>query len=162
MIDNNEKQESQVSPRTYRIRERIEELLRQAMRDRDKVMLQAYRNIKTEITVKEKEYGKPADDAAIMSLFKAMVKSRTKAIETFVQAGRQDLADENRTECNIMSQFLPAEMTDEQVKYILEDIVKISGMYRKSDMGRVMAAFSEKFPEEDKGRAASILKNILA
>lgn len=112
-------QEGEMSPRRYVIRQSIDDELKLALKERRMADLMAYRNIKAELTSKEKETGKPADDSVVIALFKSMVKSRNKAVETFVAAGREDLADENRREIAILSKHLPKQMEANEVKYTL-------------------------------------------
>lgn len=161
MIEEQKKQDGEMSPRKYNIRESVDEQLKLAMRERRHADLMAYRNIKSEITAKEKENGKPADDSVIIPLFKTMIKTRAKAAETFKSAGRDDLAAENQLEIDIMAAHVPKQMDANELKYILEGIAKEHSMYSKSSMGSIMRIFSERHPDEDKGTAAKLLQQIL-
>ena len=132
-----------------------------AMKKRDVIELLALRNIKTEITNKEKEQGSELDDSAIIALFKVMVKSREKANETFMSNDRADLAENNLLEISIMSEYLPKQMVYDDIKKAVEGIVKDKQLYKKSDMGIIMKAFAEMHPDGSRGTVSEILKNIL-
>lgn len=155
------KNQSEMSPKKYTIREKINDMLVAAFKAKKQSEVMALRNIKTELTVKEKEHGQYADDSVAITLFKAMIKSRKKAIDIFVEQNREDLANENRTEIEIMSQFVPAQMEVNELKYALDAIAKDNNMYTKDKFGDVMKIFGQLHPGEDKGLASQLLKNIL-
>ena len=156
------KEDQQLPVKTYKIRENIDARLSVAMLNKDRDIVGALRMVKTEITAKEKETGQPADDATLRILFRQMVKSRNKANDVFMSSDREDLAFQNNFEIAIMSQYLPVQMSQDDMVSALQAIAKSNNMYTKADFGKVMKLFGEAYPDEDKGMASQLLKNILA
>lgn len=162
MIEESTKNDAgELSPKKYDIAERITTALKGAMRSRDADTLNACRSIKAALIEKEKENGQPVDDSTAITLFKYLVKSKTKARDIFAENGRPDLAAENQLEIDILNSYLPAQMTQEDVRYALESIVKDNGLYKKANMGAVMKIFSEQHPDEDRKLASTLLQQIL-
>lgn len=135
------------------ISDQLTEKMKEAMKSKNTVALNALRSLKTALTNARIEKGNlhaELDDAEETAVVRKQIKQREDAIEQFAKAGRTDLSDKEETEKAVLAAFLPAEMTEEEIKNALEEVIAETGASSKKDMGRVMKAMQEK----TQGRAA--------
>ena len=105
----------------------------------------------------EKDKRTQLDDQGVIEVIAKEVKSRKEAIEMFRQGGRQDLIDKNEKEIEILSEYLPPQLSEAEIKEIIEDAVNKTGAAGLKDMGKVMGAVMPKV----KGRAEGSTVNRL-
>lgn len=135
------------------ISDQLTEKMKEAMKSKNTVALNALRSLKTALTNARIEKGNlhaELDDAEEAAVVRKQIKQREDAIEQFAKAGRTDLSDKEETEKAVLAAFLPAELTEEEIKNALEEVIAETGASSKKDMGRVMKAMQEK----TQGRAA--------
>jgi hypothetical protein len=102
-------------------------------------------------------------DDQILQLLQTMVKQREESIRLYQQGGRQDLADEERAEIAIIREFLPPQLTPEEVEAAVADIIEELSATSLKDMGRVMAALKDRFAGSmDFTQASGIVRARLA
>ncbi|MCU0837792.1 MAG: GatB/YqeY domain-containing protein [Rhodospirillales bacterium] len=102
-------------------------------------------------------------DDQILQLLQTMVKQREESIRLYQQGGRQDLADEERAEIAIIREFLPPQLTPEEVEAAVADIIEELSATSLKDMGRVMAALKDRFAGSmDFTQASGIVRTRLA
>jgi uncharacterized protein YqeY len=111
-----------------------------AMRSHDPIRLTALRMLKTALTNREVERGRPLDDAESRQVVSALVKQRKDSIAQFTSGGRQDLADKEAAEILVLEAYLPAAADPAAVEQAVADAVRESGATSAKDMGRVMKA----------------------
>lgn len=137
--------------------EQVSEDIKKAMLAKDKVALDALRGIKKDFleakTAKGSD-GELHDDQALKILQK-LVKQRKESAEMYVQAGRQELADEELAQCKIIEQYLPAMMSDEELTAALTAIISQVGAAGPQDMGKVMGVATKQLAGKAEGRAIS-------
>lgn len=121
------------------ISEQLREQINQAMKEGDdtrvstlKLLLNAFNN--AEIDNKRQKL----TDEQELEIVRAEAKKRKDAIEAFEKAGRDDRAQEEKKELNILNEFLPPDLTREEIEELVEEGISETGASSKSDMGRVM------------------------
>lgn len=131
--------------------------IKKAMLARDQARLQTLRGIKKEFleakTAKGSD-GTLSDDAAMKILTK-MVKQRKETAEIYLSQSRQDLADVELAEAAIIEEYLPKQMTEEELAEALKEIIAQVGATSAKDMGKVMGVASKQLAGKAEGRAIS-------
>ncbi len=143
----------------------ISEDIKKAMLARDHVALEALRGIKKEFleakTAKGTD-GELHDDAALKILQK-MIKQRRESAEMYVAGKRQDLADAELAQAEIIARYLPQQMNPEQITEALKQIIAELGATSMADMGKVMGVASKQLAGKADGKAIStIVRQLLA
>ncbi|MGB0843469.1 MAG: GatB/YqeY domain-containing protein [Alphaproteobacteria bacterium] len=101
-------------------------------------------------------------DADILQLLQKMVKQRQDSIQAYTQADRQDLADQEANEIEIIQAFLPKSLSDEEVQTAIDTSIETVEATSIKDMGKVMAQLRERFPGQiDFGKASGLIKQAL-
>ncbi|HZV20017.1 MAG TPA: GatB/YqeY domain-containing protein [Hyphomicrobiales bacterium] len=150
------------------IREKIAEALKQGMRAKNEAATMTLRMINAAIKQKDIDVARPRgderiSDEEILSLLQGLIKSRREAIDLYKKGGRQDLVDKEQGEIGIIEQFLPRQLSEEEAKAAVKDVVAALGAGSIKDMGKVMAALKAKYAGRlDMTKAAAIVKQVLA
>jgi uncharacterized protein len=107
--------------------------------------------------------GKPAaTDDELLSFLQKMIKQRQESLAIYEKAGRADLATQEREEIEIISSYLPKQMSETEARRAIESLVKELGAGGMKDMGRVMAALKERYSGQmDFAKASGLLKGML-
>lgn len=150
------------------IREQIKAKLIESMKAKDEQAIGTLRLINAAIKDKDIEArpkGNPngIDDSAVMSLLQSMIKQRKESIEMYRQGHRDDLAAKEQAEVDIIQSFLPQQMTEEEMKVAIRDVITQTGATSVKDMGKVMGTVKAKYAGRmDMGRASGLIKAALA
>lgn len=142
------------------LRQRIEDDIRTALKAGDKQRLSCLRMVKSKVQEKQVELrgteGREAElsDEDVTNVVSAYAKQRRDSIESYEQGGREDLAANERAELEILTAYLPQQMSEDEVSTIVDDAVRESGASEPKDMGAVM-----KLVMKVKGRADGKLVN---
>ncbi|MDD6007155.1 MAG: GatB/YqeY domain-containing protein [Bacteroidales bacterium] len=139
--------------------------IKAAMLARDKVRLETLRGVKKEFleakTAKGGD-GELSDDAAMKILVK-MHKQRKESAAIFSQQNRQDLAENELAEAAIIEEYLPKQMTEEELTAALKEIIAQTGASSAKDMGKVMGVATKQLAGKAEGKAISAkVKELLA
>ncbi|WP_248926665.1 GatB/YqeY domain-containing protein [Paenibacillus hamazuiensis] len=137
--------------------ERLNEDMKQAMKSQDKFKLSVIRMVRAAIKNIEIDQRKTLDDNEVLDVLNREIKQRRDSLQEFEKAGRADLAENLQAELAILSEYMPQQLTDEEVKAIVEQTIQEVGASSKADMGKVMGALMPKV----KGRADGKLVNQL-
>ena len=146
------------------LEQQIQEAIKEAMKAKDTVALSANRAVKGEILLfKTSEGGsKEVTDGDILKLIQKLVKQRKEAAEQFVAGGRQDLADNELAEAAVLEKYLPKQLSPEEVKDKVREIIAQVGATSIKDMGRVMGVANKALAGLSDGRTISgIVKELL-
>ena len=130
---------------TVPLKDQIDHHMKQAMKDRDKDKVSTLRMAASAIKNKMIEK-RPHDltDEDVLSVLRKLSKQRQEAMEQFRQAGREDLAEKEEKELNILKEYLPAAMGEEQLREIVIATISQLGASSMKDMGQVMAQVIKK------------------
>ena len=139
------------------MKERLRSELHQAMKNKDSLRTGTIRMMMAELTNKEKE-GKPIEEQDVHKVFFGMLRKREEAIEEFIKAKRDDLAEKEKAEMEIIKEFLPKQMSEEEIRKEARKIIAEAGAKGMKSMGQVMGILTKKLT----GRASgSILSKIV-
>ncbi|OGS71799.1 MAG: glutamyl-tRNA amidotransferase [Flavobacteria bacterium RIFCSPLOWO2_12_FULL_35_11] len=139
------------------LQEKIMDKMKEAMKTKDKVALESLRAIKSElllIQTKSAASEELTEDDEI-KLLQKLVKQRKDSAAIYKEQGRNDLAEPELAQVEVISQFLPVQMSDEDVKKAVAEIMKSVGATSMKDMGNVMALASKQLAGKADGKSIS-------
>ena len=143
---------------------KIMESLKTAMKAKDEVALRTLRAIKAAIIIEKTAEGATGeiDEATEIKMLQKMAKQRKDSLEIFEQQQREDLASKEREELAIIEQFLPAQMSEEEIKQALQLVIAKVGASSMADLGKVMGIASKELAGKADGKLiASLVKELL-
>ena len=148
------------------LQNQIEEKLNQSLKNKDKSLYPTLRlivsAIKDAVIANRGKDSKELTDQDIMGLLKKMVKQRNESCEVYKKAGREELLASETKEIEIISSFLPKQLSEEETKKICEEVVKKVGAASIKDMGKVMGELKKTHADVlDFSKVGSIIKTIL-
>lgn len=148
------------------IMERVTDEMKSAMKARDKVRLRTLRGLRSSLMNKtiDKRQGDDAelDDAEQLAVVRKEVKQRKDSIEQFKDAGRDDLVEKEEEELEVLNEFMPEPMSEENLRAILQEIIDDVGATDMSGMGSVMGRAMDRLRGKvDGSRVQQIVKEIL-
>ncbi|MBQ0115258.1 MAG: GatB/YqeY domain-containing protein, partial [Bacteroidales bacterium] len=139
--------------------------IKAAMLARDKVRLGALQGIKAELLLIKTQpgnNGEVSDENALKALVR-MVKQRKESAAIYAEKKRQDLADEELAQAAVIEEFLPKQMTDEELTAAIQDIIKSTGASSMKDMGKVMGIATKQLAGRAEGKVISTkVRELLA
>jgi uncharacterized protein YqeY len=143
---------------------KIMESLKTAMKAKDEVALRTLRAIKAAIIIEKTAEGASGeiDEATEIKMLQKMAKQRKDSLQIFEQQQREDLASKEREELAIIEQFLPAQMSEEEIKQALQQIINTVGASSMADLGKVMGIASKELAGKADGKViATLVKELL-
>ena len=149
------------------LREKIETEYKNALKSKDKTKISTYRLILSsikdlDISNRSGPDKKETDDEDIKKLFKKMVKQRAESIEIYKKNNRSDLLEIEQNEYDIISNYLPKQLSEEDTKKICEETISRLGASSIKDMGKVMGEMKKNYADElDFAKAGALLKQLL-
>ena len=149
------------------LKEKIETNYKSSLKSKNKVEISTYRLILSsikdvDIANRSGPNKKETDDDDIKKLLKKMIKQRTESIEIYKKNNRKDLLEVEQNEFDIISSFLPKQLSDEETKKICIEMISKLGAESIKDMGKVMGELKKQYPDNlDFAKAGPILKELL-
>lgn len=144
------------------LKTQLTEDMKTAMRAKDQVSLSTIRLINAAIKQFEVDERTEADDAKVISILTKMVKQRKDSAKIYTEAGRQDLADKENAEIEILNRYLPQMMSAEEIKTVVEEAIAETGASGMADMGKVMGVLKTRLAgKADMGEVNKVLKAAL-
>ena len=137
------------------MKKQINDAMKDAMRAKDKPRLGAIRLIQAEIKRIEVDERIEIDDPRILAILDKMVKQRRDSINQYETAGRQELADIEIAEINVIQDFLPAALSDAEISAMVAAAVAETGASSMADMGKVMGILKPQTQGRADGGAVS-------
>ena len=145
------------------LKERLTEDMKTAMRAKDQVSLGTIRLINAAVKQFEVDERTEANDAKITAILTKMVKQRKDSAKIYAEAGRQDLADKENAEMEILYRYLPQMMSAEEIQAAVAAAVAQTGASGMADMGKVMGVLKTSLAgKADMGEVNKILKAVLS
>ena len=150
------------------LREQFNEQMKEAMKAKDTRRLSTLRMILAglkdkDIANRTESSREGISDDEILSFLSKMIKQREDSMTAFVVGNRPELADAERAEIEIIREFMPRQMSAEDAKAAIAEIVKETGASSVKDMGKIMAALKERYAGQmDFGKASGMVKELLS
>lgn len=146
------------------LEEKINSDLKQAMLNKDEAGLRAIRAIKSAILLSKTEKdAKELDKDLEIKMLQKLVKQRKDALEIYEKEQRDDLAQKEREEITVIERYLPAQMSLEELRGLLKNIIAETGAKSPQDLGKVMGIASKQLAGKSDGKTISaVVKELLS
>lgn len=147
---------------TTSLKDRITEDMKSAMRAKDSARLSAIRLLQAAIKQKEVDERIVVDDTAVLAIVEKLIKQRKDSIEQFTKAGRTDLVDKETAELNLLTGYLPQQLSEAEVVAVIDAAIVEVGMSGPQAMGKVMALVKPRLAgRADMSRVSGLVKQRL-
>ena len=149
------------------LRDKIETDYKNALKSKDKNKISTYRLILSgikdlDINNRSGPNKKETDNEDIKKLLKKMIKQRSESIEVYKKNNRYDLLEIEEGEVNVLSEYLPKQMSEEETKNICKEIIEKTGANSVKDMGKVMGQLKQNHADTiDFSKAGALIKELL-
>ena len=120
------------------LKDQITDVLKSSMRAKDMATVTVIRGIQAAIKQIEVDERKELDDAQVLAVIEKQIKQRKESVKAFEGAGREDLASKEQAEIEVLSQFLPEAMTEEELDSMIAQTIEAQQATSMKDMGKVM------------------------
>jgi len=141
------------------LKQRIQDAMKAAMRAKDKPRLGVIRLIQSEFKRIEVDERIELDDARVLAVLDKMCKQRRDSVQQYLDAGRQELADQESFEIDVIQEFLPAALTEAELTELIEKAIADSGAESMRDMGKVMGLLKPQVQgRADMGAVSQLIK----
>ena len=136
--------------------------MKEAMKNKEKERLQAVRNMIAAIKAKQIDSGETLSDEDAIKLVQGMAKRLKDSIEQYKNGGREDLAQNEQNELNVVESYLPKQLNVDELREIVKETITESGASSMADMKKVMPLLMSKIAGKGDGKLASnIVREIL-
>mgnify|MGYP001195976050 FL=1 len=149
------------------LREKIESDYKNALKSKDKNKISTYRLILSgikdlDINNRSGPNKKDTDEEDIKKLLKKMIKQRSESIEVYKKNNRNDLLEIEENEVNVLSEYLPKQMSEEETISICKQIIEKTGASSIKEMGKVMGELKQNYSDTiDFSKAGALIKDLL-
>lgn len=146
------------------LRTRINESIKTAMKEKDTVRVSTLRLVTAavkdrDIAARAEDRCEGINDGEILSLLSKMVKQRKESAQTYEDNGRPELAEREREEIEIIQEFMPQPLSEDEMKKIIAGLVEESGATCLKDMGKIMGQLKSGYAGRvDMGKAGAVVK----
>ncbi|XXQ68765.1 GatB/YqeY domain-containing protein [Neisseriaceae bacterium B1] len=145
------------------LKPQLTEDMKTAMRAKDSVSLSTIRLVNAAIKQFEVDERTEADDAKVQAILTKMIKQRKDSAAIYAQANRQDLADKENAEIEVLSRYLPEMLSGEQIAAEVQNAIAETGAQGMGDMGKVMGVLKTRLAgKADMGEVNKVLKATLS
>ena len=145
--------------------DKVSEDIKEAMKARDKVRLETLRNIKKVFLEAKTAPGAndTLEDADALKILQKLAKQGRESAQTYIDNGRQDLADGELAQAAVIEEYLPKQLSEAEIEVEVKKVIAETGAQSMKDMGRVMGVVSKQLAARADGRAISaVVKRLLA
>ncbi len=144
------------------LKEQILEDIKHYMKEKDAVALNAVRMLKSDVKNAEIAAIKELDDEGVIKVVASSIKKRKDSVEIYIKNGRQDLADKELAEIKVLEKYLPAQLSDEEIKTVIKDVIASLDDNMKKNFGAVMKNVMAKVGSSAEGKKVSeLIKGML-
>ena len=140
-----------------RLHKQVVDGIKDAMRNKDRVRLATLRDAKSKFVLERTKTGSTdeLDDAEVIKILSKLQRQRLDTAEVYTSQGRQDLADDELAQADVLADFLPQALSEEEVKAKVEEIISRLGATGMGDMGKVMGVASGEMAGRAEGKVIS-------
>lgn len=140
----------------------LTDAMKQAMRAQDKARLGVIRLVLAAIKQQEVDTRQEQDDVAVLAVLDKMIKQRRESIRQYTEAGRLELAEQEQFEINVIQEYLPQALSDEELAALVAEAIAATGAASVKDMGKIMAWVKPKAQgRADMGKVSALIKASL-
>jgi len=149
------------------LKEKIETNYKNSLKSKDKMEISTYRLILSsikdlDIANRSGPDKKDTDDSDVKKLLKKMIKQRAESIEIYTKNNRKDLLEVEQKEFDLISSFLPQQLSEEETKKICSETINALGADSIKDMGKVMSELKKQYPDTlDYAKAGPLIRELL-
>jgi len=137
--------------------------MKAAMKAKDKATLTVIRMLKAAVQNEEIKLGKPLDEDGELTILSREMKQRNESLAEFKKAGRDDLVDKINQEILVVEKYLPKQLTDEEIRQLVQDAITQSGAASVKEFGKVMAIVMPQVKGKADGQVVNgIVKELLS
>jgi len=140
---------------TASIQERLIEDMKKAQKERDKLRLGAVRWIRDAIQKRAKDVGHELDASEAAEVLTSLAKKYRESIEQARKGGREEMASKEESELSVLEQYLPKQLTKEEIEALIDEVIAATGAKGPKDMGVVMKSIKPKWSGRADGREVS-------
>lgn len=145
------------------LKEKLLEDLKMSMKEKNEVRKNAVQMVRAAILQVEKDNGITLEDEKIIQIIAKEVKKRKDSLEDYIKGGREDIVKQVEEEISILSEYLPKQLSKEEIEVIVKEIIEQVGATSIKDMGKVMKEAKEKIGASADGKAINeVVKELLA
>lgn len=144
------------------LKEKLLEDLKNSMKEKDEIRKNAVQMVRAAILQVEKDNGITLEDNKIIEIIAKEVKKRKDSLDDYKKGGREDLVSKIEEEIEILSTYLPKQLTKDEIKEIVKQIIQEENATTLKDMGKVMKASKEKMGASADGKTINeVVKELL-
>ena len=147
-----------------KIEEKINESIKDSMKEKNRLRLDSLRAIKSAILIEKTKSGSKdqIEESVVLKILQKMVKQRNDSAKIYLEQNRKELADVEVSQANIISEFLPTQLSESQLSEIIDKVIEEVGAESMKDMGKVISKVNERVSGQAEGRViAEIVKKKL-
>ena len=145
------------------LKDQLNEAMKAAMKARDNLRLSAVRMVRSAIKNREIDQKIELDDQGVIDVISTLVKQRRESIRMYQEGNRPELAEKEEAEMNVLLDFLPAQLSLEEIEELVSRVILETGAQGAKDMGRVMKIITPQTAGKADGRTVSdIVRSRLA
>lgn len=143
---------------------KITDAIKTAMKEKDRVALDSLRAVKSQILlIKTEQRGNEVTEEQEIAILQRMIKQRKDSYDQFSAQGRMDLADVEVAQSKVIEQFLPQQLSEDELEAEIKRIITETGAVSAKDLGRVMGAASKELAGKSDGKSiSSMAKKLLS
>lgn len=152
-----------IKEETLMLKEKLLEDLKMSMKEKNEVRKNAVQMVRAAILQVEKDNGITLEDEKIIQIIAKEVKKRKDSLDDYIKGGREDIVKQVEEEINILSEYLPKQLSKEEIEKMVKEIIEQVGAESIKDMGKVMKETKEKIGARADGKAINeVVKELLA
>ena len=147
-----------------KIEEKINESIKDSMKEKNRLRLDSLRAIKSAILIEKTKYGSKdqIEESVVLKILQKMVKQRNDSAKIYLEQNRKELAEVEVSQANIISEFLPTQLSESELSEIIDNVIEEVGAESMKDMGKVISKVNERVSGQAEGRViAEIVKKKL-
>ena len=147
-----------------KIEEKINESIKDSMKEKNRLRLDSLRAIKSAILIEKTKSGSKdqIEESVVLKILQKMVKQRNDSAKIYLEQNRKELAEVEASQANIISEFLPTQLSESELSEIIDKVIEEVGAESMKDMGKVISSVNERVSGQAEGRViAEIVKKKL-
>lgn len=137
-----------------KIEEKINESIKDSMKEKNRLRLDSLRAIKSAILIEKTKSGSKdeIEESVVLKILQKMVKQRNDSAKIYLEQNRKELADVEASQANIISEFLPTQLSESELSEIIDKVIEEVGAESMKDMGNVISKVNERVTGQAEGR----------